>query len=420
MPEAVNLSRQMKEKLPKEMLDFLCLARNIAMGKGESLYLVGGIVRDLMLSMTSYDIDLVLQGDAPALAEELAVKLGAKLTIHPQFGTATLNWHEWTIDLTTSREETYARPGALPTVKPGILRSDLFRRDFTVNAMAVSLSENSWGVLIDPYGGRRDLNQRLIRILHEKSFMDDATRIWRAVRYATRLDFTIEEETLKLLRRDTGFLDTISGDRIHYEIECVLKEALPEKALGYAYELGILQKVHPSLKAGKWLTDKFRKAKESTSPGKPPMGLYLALMTYRLKSDELEQFISFLRFEKGVTRTLREVNELKGTLSSLARPNLMPSRIYKLLHGYSAEAMRAALIASASARANERMKLYLDSLRFIKLSLTGDDLKKMGVQEGPRMKEILARLLEARLDGKVKDREEEERLVREIIQNPKG
>ncbi len=409
----VNLSCQIG-KLPRELLNLLWRARDIAAAGGESLYLVGGAVRDLMLRKTSFDIDLVLEGDALTLAKELSTRIGAKLTTHPQFGTAKLRWqNKWDIDLTTAREETYARPGVLPAVKPSIIKSDLFRRDFTVNAMAVALSAERWGELINPYGGRSDLERKLIRVLHEKSFVDDATRIWRAIRYATRLDFTIEDNTLKLLKRDIAFMETISGDRIHYEIECVLKEDCAEEALSYAHELGVLQKVHPSLRAGKWLAQKFQKARELTSQGKPPMGLYLALTTYKLDSDELEQFISFLCFDRAVTRLLWEVNELKSKLPALARLKLAPSRIYGLLHGYSAEAIQALTLASGSKTACDHMKLYLDSLCHVKPSLTGEDLKKMGVPEGPRMKEILARLLEARLDGRVRDREEEERVVRE-------
>lgn len=412
MPE--NLARKMGKILPPELVEFLHTAADIAEFRGEKLYLVGGAVRDLMLGKGSYDIDLVVEGDGIGLAKALSGKIGAKLTVHGQFGTAKLEWKDkWDIDITTSRSETYALPGALPTVKPGNLKDDLFRRDFTVNAMAVPLTRDNWGKGIDFYGGRDDLKNKLIRILHEKSFVDDATRIWRAIRYARRLDFSIEEKTLGLLKRDIPMLDTISGDRICYELECVFTEDAPEKVLSYASELGVLKKVHPRLKAGRWLTARFKKARELGVPDRET--LYFALLTYNLGKIDLEKVIVFLRPNRTITRVLRDVAKIKESQSTLARTKLANSRLYHLLHSYSLTAIQAVTIATGSKITRERLNLYLNNLRLIKPSLTGEDLKKMGIPEGPKMKEILQKLLDARLDGKVKDREGEEQIAKSGI-----
>jgi len=248
MPKVINLAHKIKKQLPSELVNFTQVAGEVAQNQGQNLYLVGGVVRDLLLGRTNLDLDLVVEGNAIELAQQLIeIKLG-KITTHPHFGTARLQWYKWSIDLATSRSETYTKPGALPKVKPSSIRDDLFRRDFTINTMAIYLNPARYGELIDLYGGRDDLGHKLIRVLHERSFTDDATRIWRGLRYEQRLDFQLETNTLQLLKRDIPMLDTISGDRIRYELECILQEEFPEKILRRAEELRVLAKLHPALK----------------------------------------------------------------------------------------------------------------------------------------------------------------------------
>ena len=228
MPEITNLASKIEKQLPTELVDFMRRAGEVATSRGQSLYLVGGMVRDLLLERTNLDLDLVVEGDAINLAQQLRELYQGKITTHPRFNTAKLQWDKWSVDLATARSETYAKPGALPTVKPSSLASDLFRRDFTINTMAIELIPNHYGQLIDPHRGRDDLEQGLIRILHERSFIDDSTRIWRGLRYEQRLDFQLEPNTLRLLKRDIPRVDTISGDRIRHELELTLKEEFPE------------------------------------------------------------------------------------------------------------------------------------------------------------------------------------------------
>jgi tRNA nucleotidyltransferase (CCA-adding enzyme) len=166
-------------------------------------------------------------------------------------------------------------------VKPASIKDDLFRRDFTINAMAIELSTSHYGQLIDLFGGQDDLEHKLIRVLHEKSFIDDATRIWRGLRYEQRLNFRLETVTLQLLKRDTSYLDKVSGDRIRHELELVLKEAYPEKVLSRADELGVLAKLHPALKGDGWQAGKFEQARKLSSPDSPSTELYLSLLAYR-------------------------------------------------------------------------------------------------------------------------------------------
>ncbi len=412
MPEIINLSNKIEKQLPSELVNFMQVAGEVAHNKGQNLYLVGGVVRDLLLGQTNLDLDLVAEGDAIELAQQLALINQGKITTHPRFGTAKLQWNKWSIDLVTARSETYAKPGALPSVKPISIEHDLARRDFTINTLAIKLNPNHYGELIDLYGGRDDLEHKLIRILHEKSFIDDATRIWRGLRYEQRLNFQLEANTLKLLKRDIAMLDTISGDRIRYELECILKEEYPEKVIRRADELKVLPKLHPALKGNGWLAEKFNEARQLSLPEPPPIGLYLALLTYPLTSEEAEELISRLRLPKSLAQTLRDTASIKSKVDSMAEPELAPSGIYRLLHSYSQQAIIANSLASDSPTACQHIHLFLKNLRYVKPVLTGDDLKRMGIAPGPRIKKVLELLHEARLDGKVTTKKEEEELVR--------
>lgn len=416
MVEITSLSSEIKKQLPAELVGIMQTAGEITANQGQSLYLVGGVVRDLFLERANLDLDLVVEGDAINLAQRLADITQGKVITHPSFNTAKLRWNKWSVDIATARSETYERPGALPRVKPDSLASDLFRRDFTINAMAIELIPSRYGQLIDLYRGRDDLKHKLIRILHERSFVDDATRIWRGLRYEQRLDFHLEPDTLKLLERDISMLDTISGDRIRHELDLVLKEEFPEKALRRAEELKVLLKLHLSLKGDSWLADKFGQARKTSFPNLPSVGLYVALLVYRLNNEENEQLISRLRLPKSLAQTLRDTNNLKAKLQSLADPKLAPSIIYSLLDGYSSTAIIANSLASDSPMARQHTLLFLNKLRYVKSSLTGDNLRKMGISPGPWIKEILQLLHEARLDEKVTSKQKEVKLVKEWLQ----
>ena len=412
MPEITNLSSKIEKYLPAELVDFMRAAGKVAASQGQNLYLVGGVVRDLLLGQPNLDLDLVVEGDAIELAQQLAEIKQGKIVTHPQFNTAKLQWDKWSVDLATARSESYAKPGALPTVKPSSIEYDLSRRDFTINAMAIYLSPSRYGELIDIHGGRDDLKHKLVRILHEKSFVDDATRIWRGLRYEQRLNFQLETNTLKLLKRDIPMLDTISGDRIRYELECILQEERPEKVLHRAEELNVLPRLHPALKGDGWLAKRFEQARQLTSPDPPPTGLYLAILSYPLTAEENEHLISRLRLPKSLGQTLRDAIGLKGKLQTLADPELKPSGIYSLLHPYSPSAIAANLLATDSPVTRQHIQLFLSKLRYVKSAFTGNDLKRMGINAGPRMKEILQRLHQARLDGKVTSKQGEEELVK--------
>ena len=405
-----NLASQLEQRLSSEPLDLIRTAGELARELGLGLYLVGGVVRDLLLGRATFDLDLVVEGDAPRLANLLAERRGGQVVIHRRFGTAKLRCQDLSIDLATARAETYAHPGALPTVSPGSINDDLLRRDFTINAMAIHLDPDNFGKLVDPFGGEKDLEHKLIRILHEKSFVDDATRMLRAIRYEQRFDFQLETTAEQLLRRDLSLLHTVSGDRVRHELELILKEEQPEKPLQRAGELGLLQEIHPSLKGDGWLKEKFPQARSVAHP--PPLGLYFSLLVYHLSQKEGEDFIARLRIPGATARAIRDSLRLKENLLPLTSPDLSPSATYRLLQDYSPTSILACAIASDSSLLHQRLHLYLNKLRYIKTSLNGKALQQLGIPPGPRLGEILRLLHKAKLDQKVKTREEEMELVR--------
>ncbi len=409
----VNLASKMKQHLPAELIAFLRTAGEEAEAQGERLYLVGGAVRDLLLERPNLDFDLVVEGDAPRLAHRLAKTRGERVTIHRQFGTAKFRRGNLTIDLVTARSETYAKPGALPTVQPGTIWDDLLRRDFSINAMAIDLSPTNFGQLLDPHGGRSDLEKgQKIRILHERSFIDDATRMLRALRYEQRLAFKLEQNTERLLRQNKSMLDTISGDRIRHELELILTEDCPERILERAEKLGVLQELHSSLKGNGWLAGRFREARQLAPPDP---ALYLSLLAYRLTDEENEHLIARLNIAGGLGRNMRQVLRLKRDLPSLADTALAPSSTYRLLKHYVPEAITTCALACDSPITRSRLELYLSDLRYVKTSVDGEDLKRMGVAPDPRLGKMLEALQEAKLDGRVSTREEEEALVRQWL-----
>ena len=412
--ENINLAGKIEERLPPRALGAISKARGLLGERGGKLFLAGGAVRDLLLDKPVWDVDLVLEGDAMSLAADLAKGEDAKITLHKPFLTANLTWPDLSLDLTTARLEKYARPGELPTVEPGTLEDDMSRRDFSINSMAVSLNDDDNGQLIDYCGGLDDLHNKLVRILHENSFIDDATRMWRAVRYEQRLDFKLEAGTEILLKRDLAMLDTITGERIWYELERVFGEELPEKVLTRAEEIGLLGYLDPDLRAEGRLQTWFDNARRMSLPRNPGTHLYLALLTFNLNDRSLGNIIKRLKVTRAIVQTLHETHELKARHDALSVEPLKPSAIYGILKGFSEDAVRANLIAGDSEKASRNIRLYLEKLRYVKTALNGDELIAFGIKQGPSIKTMLGQLLDARLDGEVSSREDEVRLLRQI------
>lgn len=388
---------------------------NLAEEMGYSLYIVGGPVRDFLLGREGLDLDLVLEGNAILLAERLSREWQARLVVHRRFLTAKLKWPEVSLDLASARQETYPHPGALPMVSPADIAIDLKRRDYTINAMAIALSGEHRGQLVDYYHGYDNLQSGLLRVLHESSFIDDPTRILRGIRYEQRFDFRFEEDTFLLLQEAIPRLSRISGSRIRNEIERTLEELEPEKAICRAGELGILSQVYPSLKVGEWLSKGYQEARRLYAPLLPPSEIYWAILGYHLDPQDMPELGKRLKLPRKLREVMEDTISLRDKLHLIAG-DIRPSALYHILQHRSPIAVRAAWALNPSSALRQKLELYLDHLRYVKPAFTGDDLITLGIKPGPEIKLILENLLNARLDGAISKRTEEEALVRKWIE----
>lgn len=421
-PERATLLRRLQGRLPDATREALRRTVSLAEGQGVALYLVGGAVRDLLLSAPQVDVDLVVEGDALALASAVAEQLGARVVSHSRFATAVVRGEGFRLDLAQARAERYERPGALPAVRPvsGGLADDLARRDFTINAMALRLAGPRAGELIDPHGGRRDLAQRRVRVLHDRSFQDDATRILRALRYAGRLGFRLEPDMESLLRRDLCFLDTISGARLRHELEYIAAEERAAEILRRARDLGVLAAVHPALGAGETALRAAARLPE-LSPSHRDAVLFCLLLAEATPA-EAEGAIDRLALTGRQAAAVRgpTAARLGGLLAlrrlerRLARPSLRPSRAVAILESQPAAAVEALALLTEHALGAERARQYLAEWRFVRPRLNGHDIEALGVPHGPLVGAALASLREARLDGRARTREDEVALVRRM------
>ncbi len=368
------------------------------------VFLVGGAVRDLMLGATSPDLDLAVEGDARTVARALAERLSGTAVEHERFGTATVRAEDLAVDLAQTRTERYPTPGSLPEVAPATLEDDLRRRDFTVNAMAVALTGDELGHLHDPLDGRRDLERRMVRILHEGSFLDDPTRLLRAVRYETRLGFRMDPETERLAREAVriGALKTVSGHRIRDELLDLLAEVDAPTAIARLVELGIDKGLDPALAPDVTLA-----ASAALGAGEVGADRVLAVLASLVMADP-DAIVPWLE-ELGLTREQRDrvaraARDAPALAEGLGAVELSPSAIHALLADEPPEALALALALGVSP---DPILDWSSRLRFVRLDITGDDLIAEGVDPGPALGRALAETLRAKLDGEVSGRDEE-------------
>ena len=414
LTEAQKLLARLERSLEAGTRSALTVVLALAEEERRAVYLVGGSVRDLALGRAQVDVDLVAEGEVlMKLAQTAAAKLGARYVAHGAFGTVTLSGADFRLDLAMTRAESYSRPGALPRVRPATIEEDLARRDFSINAMALALCGPERGQLLDPFDGGGDLGRGLVRVLHDRSFVDDATRILRAVRYEARLSFHIEDATLALLQRDRSYLDTISGARLRQELLHILAEEEPEKALRRCQELGVLGAIHKALRFDEGLAAAFQQARQEAEAS-AGVEVYIGLLGTRLSPSDAAAVASRLALSKRQRQALEGAAALAELMPWLARPDRRPSQAAQRLESYPPSSRRAwALVAPEAAR--ERLALSLGSWRYVKPRLDGGALEELGVKKGPRMGEVLRLLREARLDGEVKSREDEVEMVRRVL-----
>jgi len=384
----------------------------------EGVYLVGGTVRDILLGEPSFDVDIAVEGDAIALARALATQLDGRVRAHEQFGTAVVLYGDGQrVDVVTARTEFYDKPAALPTVEHATIREDLHRRDFTINAMAASLRGGDFGRLLDPFGGRRDLVAGRIRVLHNLSFVDDPTRILRAIRYENRLGFRMDQHTVRLARAciEMGLVGDLSSERLRDELELLFSEGDVEHAVLRLAELGMATAIHPHLAADEQavqLTRRGRELAEEYALDVPPWRVALAALARRLPPDEVYDWLERLKMRRrdveqvahAITLGPRLVERLQGSEAS-------PAEVVALAEPYAPDTPLFALALEEL----PALRRYFSDLRGVRLEVTGSDLAELGLGESPRVGEVLAELRRLKLNGELDGRDSELARARELI-----
>jgi tRNA nucleotidyltransferase (CCA-adding enzyme) len=417
----------LEERVLPEVRDALKIVGEVADEAGFPVYLVGGIVRDLFLRVTNLDIDIVVEGDGITFAGMLVKKFGGRMKTHQKFGTAVVVLPTGLkLDIATARLEYYESPAAMPTVELSSIKKDLYRRDFTINTLAVRLNRKRFGELIDFFGGVRDIKEKTIRILHNLSFIEDPTRVFRAIRFEQRFDLQISKHTLNLIKTSVNMklFNKLSGERIYAELVLMFSEAEPLKALKRMAGLDLLKFIHPGIKIttdverlcigiGETLTW-FRLLYLDITIER--WFLYFLGLLDRLKDEAVEETLERLAVPRKVRERVRNARAgYRDVLYEFYQaPDLAPSSVYDLLMPLEGETVLLMMAKAKQEAAKKHVSLYLTRLRNVKVTLSGDDLKDMGIPPGPRYKRILSRLLDAKLDGNVKNREEEIAFVRKM------
>jgi tRNA nucleotidyltransferase (CCA-adding enzyme) len=376
-------------------------------------HLVGGAVRDLLRGEQAVDLDLALEGDAVGAAQELARRLGGRAVRHERFGTATITAGDgFSFDLASTRRETYPKPGALPRVRPGGLGEDLGRRDFALNAMAIGLSGDDLGHLRDPFGGLTDLEAGVVRVLHDRSFVDDPTRILRGVRYEARMGFAMDPDTERLAREAVaeGALETVSSERIGEELLRLLAETEAGRAVSRLGELGVDAALHPELVADGELVAAAELGALETGADRALAGL--AALALRSPAT-LVEWIAALGLDAGRREAASRAARTAPLLATELARELRPSEIRALLRREPPEALALALALRAPA---EPVLRWVRELRHVVLEISGGDLLAEGIPPGPAIGAALEETLRRKLDGDVDGRDHELALALRVAQ----
>jgi len=417
-----NLASALRSRFPREVFNLLKLSGEVARDLGFTAYLVGGSIRDLLRGESNLDIDIVIEGNGIDFARTLGTILNVKVKSHKRFGTAVVITDFLKFDVATARTEYYESPAALPRVEMSSIKKDLYRRDFTINTMAVKLNPDHFGQLIDYFGAQKDIKERTIRILHNLSFIEDPTRAFRAIRFSERFGFKISKHTINLIKTAVriNLFDKLSGTRMYDELNLLFLETEPVKAINRLSEFDLLKFIHPALKVTRQLEDTFNAINETISWFKLLFfeedlnisHLFLMALIEELTPGERGEALRRLQVPQKARREILDgIDQSNRALSGL--PNASEKDVYYLLLSLNTQTV---LFTMAKAKGKEEKKaisLFLTELRNTRPELSGKDLQTMGYAPGPGFKKILTALLDARLKGKIRSREDEIEFVKQ-------
>jgi tRNA nucleotidyltransferase (CCA-adding enzyme) len=387
--------------------------------RADGVYLVGGTIRDILLGERSFDVDVAVEGDAIAFARELARALGGRVTPHRKFGTAVVQYGDGgRVDVVTTRTEFYDAPGALPTVERAGLREDLHRRDFTINAMAASLRPEDYGRLVDPFGGRADLDGRTLRVLHNLSFIDDPTRIFRAIRYEARYGFRLDDHSASLARStiEMGLVGDLSSARLRDELVALLEDPGAVAGIRRLGELGADHAIHPRLRADNEAAELFARAlvlRDELGVELPAWRIGLAVLGRELTAEEAYSWLERLKVRR------RDSDRVAGAIAvapriveRLRESELEPAEVAALARAYAPDAPLLALALEDRTELRE----YFTRLRDVRLEIGGAELAELGLAESPHVGDVLAELHRRKLNGELDGRDDELAAARELVE----
>ena len=418
------ISKIMKERFPERIHDLLMQFGRVGDDLGYSVYAVGGFVRDLLMRVENFDVDIVVEGDGIRLAEEFEKKSPCRIRAHKKFGTAIILFPDGLkVDVATARLEVYDFPAALPTVERGSIKMDLYRRDFTINTLAIQLNPKAFGELIDFFGGVKDIKEKVVRVLHNLSFVEDPTRIFRAIRFEQRLGFQIGKHTQNLMKNAVkmGFMDRLSGGRILSELILILEEENPIPALKRMSEFNLFHLLHPHLKFDEEVENLFAQIHHVVSwfdllfleERYERWLIYFYGLTDFLKEGEIHEICERLamndRTRRKVTEGKRQGDQSLLQIFSWINTDFQPKRseIYIVLDPLPTETKLFMMAKTTQMTTRRYISLYFTQLKDTKPLLKGSDLVQMGIKPGPSIRKTLADLLKARLDEQVMTRQDE-------------
>ncbi|MFV0421578.1 CBS domain-containing protein [Oleidesulfovibrio sp.] len=429
-----NIQTIVREKLPRQHVAWLELAGRLGDAMGVSVYIVGGFVRDLMLGRPNLDLDIVVEGEGIAFAKRLAEELNGRVREHQKFKTAVVIFEdesgkESRIDVATARLEYYEYPAALPTVELSSIKMDLFRRDFTINALAVQLNSEGFGRLVDFFGSQQDIKDKRIRVLHSLSFVEDPTRILRAIRFEKRYNFVIGPQTSRLIKNalGLGLIEKLSGSRLFHELQLIMNEASPLACFKRMEEFDLLRAAHPvlALSYGKeQIIEDLEKVLgwHRLLYQDPPAEAWIALLLglcHNAKYAEVSDLLGRLYLPRKQAKDflmLRENSrEAAALLSTWLRKDRSMSGLYNILHSLPVEGLLYIMARTKIEEIRKFVSHYLTKLRDIEPDITGEDLQVLGGTPSPCFGVVLNEILAAKLDGIVTNRKDQLEMAYELL-----
>ncbi len=421
-----NIVKFIEERLPKHIIDLLRKIGKVANEVGCGAYVIGGFVRDLLLYRSNEDVDIVIEGDGISFAKKFAQLMEARVHIYGKFGTAVIIFpNGFKIDVASARMEYYKFPAALPTVEMSSIKLDLFRRDFTINTLAIQLNPERFGTLIDFFAAQKDIKDKLIKVLHNLSLVEDPTRVFRAIRFEQRFGFAIGKLTSGLIENAVkmDFFKRLSGRRVFSELKQILGEENPTSSIVRLNDYGLLKVIHPSLILNKELISSLNSAKKVLSwhdllfleESYMKWAVYFMVLFRHCEVDVSKEICN--RFEiipKYQEIFCKERFEAERSLYRLETDHKINNvELYKELSVFRIELILYMMAVTRHERAKKAISFFITQLRQIKISVSGKDFKEMKIEPGPLYRKILQAVLDEKLNGQLKTKNDELNFVRD-------